>query len=340
MDRGDKAGCSDADWIIPASIFLVLQYSVAIVLSQSIAFAPTPPVVDYLTNAAVVGVAVGLGRFLFLLWRMFRQGEPHPARCLARLATLHWHTWLLFFAGFLMFAAQNGALTWLKAMLPHVIPFWADPWLAQLDRTMFGIDPWRWLHPALDPVGPFIDFGYAAWFALNLSLIVLTLARGPSRAKSQIMLAYFLSIGLFGVVGQYALSSAGPIFYARLGLGDAFASLPFSPLAAAAGDYLWATRENAQAAMGGGISAMPSIHVTIAAWMVFASRLLFPRLIFFASIGYCALVLLGSVYLGWHYVSDGLVGIAAAVISWKLAGAYLRRNRIGSSVQAAVVSRS
>lgn len=322
MGIGDAAG-SDGDWIAPASIFLILQYSVAIALSRSIAFAPTPPVGSYLTSAAVAGAIIGLARLLFLLWRMFWSGEDRPANCLYKIASAQWRAWILFYSGFLLFAAQNGALTWLKAMLPHVIPFWADPLLSRIDRTLLGTDPWRLLHPALDPIGPVIDFGYACWFALNLLVIVVALSGRSSRSKSQIMLAYFLSIGLFGVIGQYVFSSAGPMFYNRLGLGNDFASLPLSPLAMAAADYLWATRQNAHAAIAGGISAMPSIHVTIAAWMAFASRSLFPRPIALAFLAYCGLILVGSVYLGWHYLSDGIVGVAAAAVAWKLAGAHL-----------------
>ena len=34
----------------------------------------------------------------------------------------------------------------------------------------------------------------------------------------------------------------------------------------------------------------------------------------------------GSIHLGWHYASDGVVGIAGALLVWRLAG-NLRKGR-------------
>jgi hypothetical protein len=36
---------------------------------------------------------------------------------------------------------------------------------------------------------------------------------------------------------------------------------------------------------------------------------------------YLGLIWFGSVHLGWHYFTDGIVGIAGALLVWRLAGA-------------------
>ena len=78
---------------------------------------------------------------------------------------------------------------------------------------------------------------------------------------------------------------------------------------------------------GGGISAMPSLHVAMAAlyaavgWRV-------NRLAGLLLCIYVLIVQLGAVHLGWHYLVDGLAGIALGwlfwVIAWRFAGRWLR----------------
>lgn len=39
-----------------------------------------------------------------------------------------------------------------------------------------------------------------------------------------------------------------------------------------------------------------------------------------AGIANCALILFGSVLLGWHYAIDGYFSIAATIVIWKIVG--------------------
>lgn len=47
-------------------------------------------------------------------------------------------------------------------------------------------------------------------------------------------------------------------------------------------------------------------------------------------IGFAAIILFGSVHLGWHYAIDGLVGGAMALGIWRLSGGIADR-LIGSA---------
>jgi hypothetical protein len=323
----DRRSPSDADWMIPASLFVLAQYGFAVVISARIAYAPRPPVMTYIKITMFFASIIAVSWLLFALLRMYRRGESRPTQRLIQMAKDHWRAWILILGGFILISVQMGALTWLKAMLPFAVPFWADPMLAAADRAILGTDSWRLLHPLLQPIDPVIDLGYVAWLPLHISVLFLALSRGASFEKSRTLLAYFVTIGLFGVIGQYALSSAGPIFYARLGLGNAFSQLPISAAAQKASDYLWATRRDMNAPMGGGISAMPSVHVAVSVWMAFACWSLLPRLGGILATAYAILIFVGSMYLGWHYFVDAAAGVIAGGTAWALASFYLRRRR-------------
>lgn len=139
------------------------------------------------------------------------------------------------------------------------------------------------------------------------------------------MLAYFLTISTCCLL-QFVLPSAGPVFYAQLGLGDQFAAMPVQPWVASARDYLWADYLAGGGKPGGGISAMPSVHVAMVLWVALVVRAYFPRLQSLAWI-YFAAILVGSVHLGWHYAVDGIVSIAIALIAWAVAPILLVKTR-------------
>jgi hypothetical protein len=76
-------------------------------------------------------------------------------------------------------------------------------------------------------------------------------------------------------------------------------------------------------ALGGGISAMPSLHVGVALFAVLVafrqSRRVWVRGI---AVAYLAVIYVGSIHLGWHYASDGLVAGAGMAVIWVSAGRF------------------
>jgi membrane-associated phospholipid phosphatase len=67
--------------------------------------------------------------------------------------------------------------------------------------------------------------------------------------------------------------------------------------------------------MGGGISAMPSMHLAAAAIYVIASR---GTKWFYPSILFWLIIFIASGYFGYHYWVDGFVGAVVAWICWTL----------------------
>lgn len=203
---------------------------------------------------------------------------------------------------------------WVKSQIPFVFPFWADPVLANLDRNVFGADPFVPLRAFLGSSIWFVDLVYSLWYpATLLSLSGVFLLR-----KNVAIVAYFLTWGFWGLILQIAWSSAGPIFWSRIGLGPRFDAITQNvPQGSAmAADYLWAAYIDEAARVGSGISAMPSLHVGMAAWIALAySRTAFAPI----AVGYWVVVFIGSVALGWHYFMDGFVGTLMALASFPLA---------------------
>ena len=71
--------------------------------------------------------------------------------------------------------------------------------------------------------------------------------------------------------------------------------------------------------MGGGISAMPSVHnalsvlFALAAWKVY-------RPLGWAFAAYAVAIWIGSIHLGWHYGLDGIVAAILTYAIWVGAG--------------------
>ena len=107
-------------------------------------------------------------------------------------------------------------------------------------------------------------------------------------------------------------------------------------LAAASADYpiwslgimdaLWKAYETGDGVVNG-ISAMPSMHVgtsVLFALLGFASG---KRWVGWLLAGFAALIMIGSVHLGWHYAIDGYAGALVAVFGWWAAGKLVRWDR-------------
>ena len=302
-------------WVVPAAIIVAAEYLFALAIGLRIGFHYRIPFQTY----ALVGLSIAsAGIVLFIVTKLIKyalESEERPARRLWSELPRIWP----FAIGTLLVAVEIAVLNWTKIMLPIASSFWADPFLANLDHAVFRAEPWAVAQAVFGWAAPIVDRAYVTWALVKFATLIVVLALPESPTKTRVLIAYFLTVAA-GAIGQYLLPSAGPIFYARLGFGDRFVALPTHPWVASASTYLWNDYLRAGGNVGTGISAMPSMHVAIALWVALAVRAFAPRLSPFGFF-YFALILIGSVLLGWHYAVDGIAAVAIALLAWKIAGA-------------------
>lgn len=295
----------------------------------------------YLKAAAGLWTMFALGGLLWLLYaRRPRAGQPvaSPIAVIAdwlrgrwardRFVSLLWPP--------LLFATLMPSFNAFKQMILPAAGFRFDPLFADMDRLLFlGTDPWRVTHGLFgSPTATFlIDKAYHGWF-LPMALGLMICAWAPSasfRLRTQYLLSYIMMWIGVGSLLAFLLPAAGPCFYenfvgpapgfqalmerlaaAQAASGSALSALTFQSglLSVFGGDTL---------IVGGGISAMPSVHNGLAALFAFAGFRI-NRTLGWAMTVYAALIWLGSIHLGWHYAIDGLLAFALAWGIWRIAG--------------------
>lgn len=214
-------------------------------------------------------------------------------------------------AAMLLAGATMAATAWTKMMIPTVAGFTADPMLANLDRMLFGTDPWRILRA--DWIMPIYGIAYVYW----MMLVVITLITVTFVIRSGSMFLAFVLTAILGAISQYFLPSAGPIFFERVGFGSQFVELTVGNHESFRrfSDYLWAAQAVPAERVGLGISAMPSMHVAFTVWIALALG----RRWLWATVPYILIIWAASIASGWHYATDGPAGAAIALLGWFLA---------------------
>ncbi len=235
-----------------------------------------------------------------------------------------------------LFASLLASFNAFKQMILPLAGFDLDPLFAAADKALFlGVDPWRVTHALFgSPQATIlIDRAYHGWFLpMSLGLIACAWMPGSTfRLRTQYMLSYIcVWIGI-GSVLAFLLPSAGPCFYeyyvgAHASYNELLQQLAASE--AATGVHLTSLANQAKLVemygadkliIGGGISAMPSVHNALAALFALAAFRL-NRAAGCVIAAYAAMIWLGSVHLGWHYALDGLVAFALTFCIWIVCG--------------------
>jgi membrane-associated phospholipid phosphatase len=224
----------------------------------------------------------------------------------------------------------------LKGAIAVLAPFRWDLTLSHVDKALhFGHAPYEYLAGLLEyPLVVFgFNFAYNFWFVVMVAMFFTSaIARRDTLLRHQFILSFMLVWVLAGFFVAMGFSSAGPCYFARLGLGDAYkpltdalglASESYPIWALTTQDMLWNGYTGASTGSIG-ISAFPSLHVATAVlFAIYASRR-WGR-IGIAFWAFAATILVGSVVLGWHYAVDGYAGALLSVLIWKSAGFWLKR---------------
>lgn len=239
--------------------------------------------------------------------------------------------------GLIATAIMTGTLiayTQLKSLIPIIHPFSWDEAFMQLDRLLFlGVDPYLPLHAVFggNLTLTFFSGIYNFWlFMMYFVLLGACFMRPDSRLRLQFLIAFILCWSVGGNLIATIFSSAGPVYYDRIGLGDTFAGLMGLLQAHAetgaitvinTQNFLWDLHTLSQPLHS--ISAFPSMHVTSSVLMaIFLSRLF--KVLGIASWIFALGIMIGSVLLAWHYAVDGLAGGLIAWAGWLVAGWLIR----------------
>ncbi|MCB2075456.1 MAG: phosphatase PAP2 family protein [Novosphingobium sp.] len=305
----------EREWIVPAILLTVVTGIVALsFIPNSSGLIPALNILPaWMAAAAVIGSITAI-------LSMAARGVSSPVdelRSVDRRRAVY-VTSVILLAGLNMIAFM-----WMKPLLNYLVPFWADPMLANLDHAIFlGHDPWKlfaWLN------FPWSGLVYHQfWFAMMILMLLVVAIAPPSPQKSAVMLSYFLLWSIVGPVIHTLMPAAGPIFYERMGYGGRFDGLAPGPETQWVADYLWSIYSSESFGAGSGISAMPSMHVTITVWMMIAVWMFARQFVLPALVAGSAIFLL-SISLGWHYAIDGIAGAVAAVGCFLIALLYYRK---------------
>lgn len=232
-------------------------------------------------------------------------------------------SWGALLLGTILIAVGASLFLPLKYAIPGQIHFWLDAPLALGERHVFGADPWRIADRAFGWALVPVDRIYALWLPVQSVVLFSVLLLPPSARKSRALSAYSLAWFLLGVVAALLCASAGPIFYDRLLGSQQFAGLAAPSRAGAwmvrsESDAMWTSFASGRPGLVAGLSAMPSLHVAISVWIWLTARNLAPAVAPVA-LAYAVFMWVASVQLGWHYVSDGIVGALGMLAIWWLA---------------------
>ncbi|WP_432450430.1 phosphatase PAP2 family protein [Aliiroseovarius marinus] len=306
------------------------------------AYAAFSILVIYLTRdnpTAVIGHAAGLIRDLVkdTVWMLL----PYLSLAVLVIALKRQRDWAIrlgwAFVALALCSVFSLCFVMVKSSLPHIVPFWADPLLAELDRILhFGTDPWVFAH-AMQGMIPnaFVFYFYQyIWLlpAIFLPALLILFDTDQSRIRRFVILWLFADIAI-GNLLALAFMSGGPIFYGLIEGTDRFAPFISSArdmglmddwLAEFAG-LLWSSHAQ-NALLPPGISAFPSVHLAMACLFALYAWERAPQ-----TWPVAGLLLLMyqffSVYIGWHYAIDGYVSILLMTGLWAILRRYSANQR-------------
>lgn len=310
----------DETWIYPAAFIAAAYGGVTLLIKTATGYPGTPNGLTSLKAALFVIVVAALCRFLRHLFHMWRSGEKQPAARIIAAIVPAARDYSPIVAGVLILSLFLFSVTLSKSMIPAVVPFWADGMFAAMDRAL-RLNPQALaghMAPWLATLGLF----YGIWHAAHLGGILWVLHWRKHDKASHIL--SFMLTWTIGMTLAYLFSSMGPIF---TGIYDPSVAPPSVQKAAG---FLLANYRGEEGMIGGGISAFPSMHVAIAAWLAIV---LHARGWTKLGIAYLAAIFACSILLGWHYAADGVAGILIALLADRIARQWLNWRAAASKVR-------
>ena len=291
-------------------------------------------VIPVITALCLVGFAFGYPVYVMVFVR--------PKRLLRYLANDLRGVWLVperILGGaivFLLLPTVISIYSSIKVLIPFLQPYDWDVTFLAWDRLLHGgYDPWTLIQPMLGYpiVTSVVNFLYNLWFFVLYGMLFWQAFSLRDRfLRMQFLLTMVLVWALLGGLLATLWSSAGPVYFGRVtGLADPFVALMdylrsvaevHSVWAVETQEKLWQAHASGEGMIGGGISAMPSVHVATSVTFALLTWRVHRWLgaLFWL---YAGVIMIGSVHLAWHYAVDGYVSLVLTSALWVLVGRWM-----------------
>lgn len=244
---------------------------------------------------------------------------------------------LFLFLLYIVFTYFNCMIMNVKSIIGFVNPYSFDEVISNFDNMLhFGFYPYEllnitsWSAYAIS----LIDQMYVLWFFITVGWLSYSFLQLSSIRAQKIIISYIMCWLILGAFTATYYASVGPIFWS--GFYDV--ANPYVPLmdhlknvnetyplfAFVLRDLLLDFQNSNEIVNLNAPSAMPSMHVSIAALMLFS----IPRgyLVWkIAAFLFLVVIMVGSVVLGWHYAVDGYVALTGTYVIWKTTSIFLNR---------------
>lgn len=242
------------------------------------------------------------------------------------------------FAILLLYVPFMNVFVGFKQTISSIQPF--GPWdlrFMRLDQWLhFGHHPWLLLQPLFGKpvVTGWLDTLYYIWFPIKIILLICAGWRITNPLNRRFLVSFLLLWIILGNLMATAFASAGPCYYGSVVEGpDPYGPLmaylhsvdrTFELTALDIQSLLWNEYSSGRIHLVEGIAAMPSLHVAVPVLWALWGWKIEPRLGAMLAV-YAAVVLVGSVHLGWHYAVDGYVTFLLVPLIWWAVGRALNK---------------
>jgi hypothetical protein len=286
-----------------------------------------------LLNSRLFLICIAFALSISFLWSLIRERPASPiAFGLGFLnEKLHWSIITRHAPTVIALCVFMPVFSAMKASISLFADYSWDAMFTRWDQTIHWRDAWKLIHPVTGfPIVTFtLNLFYNFWIvAVYAATAFLALRLKDPRLRQKFLITYFSCWPILGVAGAIYFASVGPAFVGPL-LGQAH----FDPLMAYLGNAnehyrilsvevqakLVEQFREGSTGLGAGITAMPSMHVSMALLFFLAMRK-FSRVAAWLSGLFFIAILVGSVHLAYHYAVDGYVSIVVTLLIWKLAG--------------------